>query len=310
MALAEPPTLPSAEPQPEPRRPGVRTKQRVLPARSLHPTDYGRPIRPHWVTRLVREWDKRKQGVLLVSQRADDRFYTMTGNHRVAAKLATGETDYAFDCLVYTGLTLAEEAAIYLSQDSETLRHTVADDFPAMLLRGDETAAGVDRVVRSLDLTVARYSGDGWAPHRVRAVGALLSTYDTCGEANLYEALKLVRDVWGDLQIKLGGRTKKTIYSEAVLASLPAFFRLYPDAERDWLRHAMGREGLSGFEERWIGHRTASKSRPQGGVAIVYGVLSWLDMYNYGRREKNLLDETVARRASKMLKRRPRRGPR
>ena len=139
-------------------------------------------------------------------------------------------------------------------------------------------------------------------------MGALLQAFDTSGQQNLYDALALIRDEVGAPPDQAGRPTKKTIYSEAVIVSLPAFLRLYPDADRDWLSHAMEREGLKGFEERWVGHRTASITRPQGGIAIIYGVLAWVDMYNHGRREKNLLDEMVARRASKMLRRRSRRA--
>jgi hypothetical protein len=280
--------------EPEYRPPQARTKAAKLPARSLRfPPEYGRPIRKGWVTRLVREWNDRKVGTLLVSFRDDGDYYVMAGNHRVKARVQDGDADFMFDCLVYYGLTLDQEAAIYLAQDAERLRHTTADDFPAMLARGDHDALGVQAILDDLGLEIAPYGESGFRKSRVRAVSALLESYAANGPDNLRLALTLLRDEWGEEAPHLAS-AKKSIYSEATVNSLPAFFRLYDTGdsplEIPWLRHAMRKQGIVAWEEQWQRHRMASKNRPHGGVAIVYGVLSWLDLYNYGRREKNRLD--------------------
>ena len=104
------------------------------------------------------------------------------------------------------------------------------------------------------------------------------------------------------------------VYGEATINSLPAFLRLYDTPEGpldvDWLRHAMDRHPFSTWEDSWVRHRQAAASRPQGGIAVLYGVLSWIDLYNFGRLEANRLDDYVARRASHALGRRGRRGGR
>lgn len=309
MSVTETPTIIEAVPVPVPTRSRVvRTRQRVLAARLLErPAEYARPLRPHWVNRLVREWNKRKVGVLLVSQRPDGGYRALTGNHRVASRLQDHEPDYAFDCLVYENLSLQEEAAIYLAQDDERLRHSVADDFPAMLLNDDPTAKGVARVLDRLDLEIAPYGMAGYGKHRVRCVSSLLTAYEVNGEYDLERALGLLRDEWGDEAHHLVN-PKKSVYSEGTVNSLPAFLRLYGSPDQrpldiPWLRKAMQREGLAGWERRWQAHRSESATRPQGGVAILYGVLSWVDLYNYSRREENRLDDVVARRASHALKR-------
>ena len=290
----------------------VRTRQRVLAACLLgRPAEYARPLRPHWVTRLVREWNKRKVGVLLVSQRPDGSFRALTGNHRVASRLQDGEPDYAFDCLVYENLSLQEEAAIYLAQDDERLRHSVADDFPAMLVNDDPIAKGVQRCLDAVGLEVAPYGEAGHKKNRVRCVSALLNAYETNGEDDLTRALGLLRDEWGEEEHH-PTNPKKSIYSEATVNSLPAFLRLYgaPDQrplDYPWLRKAMARDGLEGWERAWMRHRAESISKPQGGVAILYGVLAWIDLYNRSRREQNKLDDLLARRNSHALRRRARR---
>jgi len=300
MAAQEKPTAPALP----------RTRPMQIAARQLrHPSEYGRPIRPHWVARLVREWDDDKVGDLLVSQRADGRFYVIAGNHRVKSRLDAGQPFYRFDCKVYSGLSIPEEASIYLSQDNERLRHTLADDFPAMLAQDDPTAKGVAQVLADVGLEIAPYGMAGFSPRRVRAVSSLLGAYESNGPDNLRLALELLRDEWGAEMVRLQ-RTKKSVYSEATLNSLPAFLRLYGSTEHpvevEWLRKAMQRAHFSGWEDAWHRHRNAASSRPQGGVAIVYGVLAWLDLYNYGRREQNRLDEMVVRSATHTLGRKKR----
>lgn len=313
--IGQQPVEPIGDPAPATRARVVRTRQRVLAARLLlMPTEYARPLRPHWVTRLVREWNKRKVGVLLVSQRPDGTYRALTGNHRVASRLQDGEPDYAFDCLVYENLSLQEEAAIYLSQDDERLRHSVADDFKAMLVNDDPTAKGVQRCLDRASLEIAPYGLAGYGRNRVRCVSALLNAYETNGEEDLTRALQLLKDEWGDLEHH-PSNPKKSIYSEATVNSLPAFLRLYgaPDQrplDYPWLRKAMAREGLEGWERVWHAHRSASVTKPQGGIAILYGVLAWVDLYNRSRREENRLDDLLARRNSHALRRRARRTTR
>lgn len=313
MSTAPTPTVAESPPPPAPAlAPLVTTRHEKLPARSLRrPEEYGRPIRPHWVNRLIRDWDDQKQGELLVSQRADGRYYTITGNHRVRSRVEAGQRMHLFDCLVYTGLSLAEEAGIYLAQDSERLRHSAADNFPALLARRDPTALGVQRVLDAVGLEIAPFQGAGFRATRVRAVSALLNAYEVSGEDRLRLALEMLRDHWGDAE-RLQPNAKKSIYSEATVNSLPAFLRLYdtPEAPLDvgWLRHAMDKHSFDAWEDSWVRHRQAAKSRPQGGIAILYGVLSWLDLYNYGRRDQNRLDDYVARRQSKTLGRKRRAG--
>lgn len=316
MATAQKPKAPA--PPREPLPPLKMHKTQSIPARSLtliaHPHGYGRPLRPHWVDTLTEKWDDDKVGVLLVSCRAEDhQYYVLAGNHRVAAKQQAGEPDFLFDCKVHYGLTLPEEADIYLAQDAERLRHTTGDDFLAMLARGDEAATGVKAILDDLGLEVAPYGAAGWKANRVRAVAGLLNAWETNGEDNVRLALGLIRDEW--LHEQAGFQhTRKSIWAESITTTLPVFLRLYnlqgSLLEISWLRRAMQREGVAGWEERWQHHRMAAKSRPQGGGALIYGVLSWLDLYNYRRREPNVLDEMVARRASKTLKRsrRHRRG--
>ena len=169
----------------------------------------------------------------------------------MASRLQDGEPDYAFDCLVYENLSLQEEAAIYLAQDDERLRHSVADDFPAMLVNDDPVAKGVQRCLDAVGLEVAPYGEAGHKKNRVRCVSALLNAYETNGEYDLTRALELLRDEWGEEEHH-PANPKKSIYAESTVNSLPAFLRLYSGpAQRPldypWLRKAMRRDGPGGL---------------------------------------------------------------
>ena len=80
---------------------------------------------------------------------------------------------YRLPCLVYYGLTVEQEAMIYLAQDRSRLRHSAADDFTALLRQGDPVAVGIERVLGRLGLEITPYGGAGWSKNRVRAVGGL-----------------------------------------------------------------------------------------------------------------------------------------
>jgi hypothetical protein len=280
----------------EPQR-AVRRYLTTLPAKVLDRPGYARPLRPKWVNRLVREWRDDEAGTLIVSQR-DGRYYLVAGNHRWAAVLQKGEPEFPFDCQVFEGLTEPEEARIYLAQDVRRLRHSAADDFQARLTQGDPIARGVKAVLDDLGLEVSPYGEAGFAKNRIRAVAGLLKSYEVNGRGNLHLALRLLRDEWGEEAPHLLHR-QKTIYSEAGIVSLSTFLRLYGSSSSPLdvpkLRAAMRREGLAGWETRFNAQRLLSKTRALGGVATLFGILAWIDLYNHNRRTGNRLNEAVAR---------------
>lgn len=287
------------KPRPDPAPRPLREQVRLRIDRLSQAPEFARPLRPHWVAHLARTWDEQLAGEVLVSLREDDTYRLLTGNHRWAAKLLRKEGRHFFDCLVYAGLTVEEEATIYLAQDRDRLRHTAADDFLAMVRQGDPVALGIDAIVADLGLHITPYGLAGYGKTRIRAVAALLRTWETAGEDCLRQALELIRDEW--LPSIQQGPSRRTAFSEATVLPLAMFIRLYradPAFRLANLRAAMQRDGLAEYERKYVAQRTTAAARPTAGVATLYGVLALVDAYNYGRRLDNRLDETVARKSA------------
>src|SRR5262245_7968887 len=72
--------------------------------------DYQRPL-TSFVEEVTRDYDPAKVGTLLVSERDDGRYAVFDGQTRMEAMKRNGEPDAP--CLVYSGLTEAEEAQLF-----------------------------------------------------------------------------------------------------------------------------------------------------------------------------------------------------
>lgn len=279
---------------------GHRTTLEILFASELQRHERARPLRRYWVNRLIREWQDDEDGVLIVSRRADGTNVVLAGNHRWQAQVSQGNYGYPFSCKVLHGLSRADEARIYLAEDARRLRHTAGDDFPARVEEGDPIAVQVKDVLDTLGLQVAPYGGAGFQRNRIRAVSGLLQACESNGKECLRQCLLLVKECWGREVPELV-HSQKSIYSQAVILSLSTFLRLYgddPQFNLQKLKGAMIREGLAGFETRYIRQRVAAQGRPLGGLAALYGVLAFVDLYSHGLHQENKLSDLVAREAA------------
>lgn len=276
-------------------------EQKQLKVKALtQAPEFARPLRPHWVAYLARNWSDRLAGEILVSKRQDGTHRLLTGNHRWAARLLRREHEDFFNCLVYYGLTVQEEAEIYLAQDRNRLRHTAADDFLAMVTQGDPVALGIEEIVRDLGLHITPYGLAGYGRTRIRAVASLLRAWEMTGRADLQLALELLRDEWLP-GIRGASSSRRTVFSEVTIVPMAVFLNVYRHDSAftvAWLRHALQRESLDEYERKYLAQRTAALGRPTNTVATLYGVLALLDIYNHGRRLENRLDEASARQGA------------
>ncbi len=76
-------------------------------------------------------WDIRKSGFLMVNHR-DGKFIAMDGMHRLEVAKNKGVKE--LNCVIYDGLTVAEEAMIFAEQNDRTLRISVHDKFRARVV--------------------------------------------------------------------------------------------------------------------------------------------------------------------------------
>ena len=156
-----------------------------------------RSLNRPWIKAHVPIFDPEFFGEIVVSIR-DGRHLIVDGQHRVELLRAMGWAgDQKVPCLVYEGLTLAQEAALFLGLGDDRKPRTF-DLFRISIVAGDETACDIERIVRAQGLSLSEAKKDG----AISAVRALQKVYDGAGLAQaspiaLAKTLKILRGAWG-----------------------------------------------------------------------------------------------------------------
>jgi hypothetical protein len=144
------------------------------------------------VDHLAANFDPELIGTPTVNAR-DGVFYVIDGQHRVAALKAIGWGDQSIQCWTYEGLSPEQEAEHFLTVN-DVLPVSALDRYHRSVVAGRELECEVERIVRSLGLSVTREKVQG----RIAAVAALLRVYERSDGATLQRALRIVRDAYGD----------------------------------------------------------------------------------------------------------------
>lgn len=173
---------------------------------------YQRPLNQSWARELASHWDDRLMGIFTVAER-DDGFYLLEGQHRQAALVTRGEGHRPVAALAWKGLSLKEEADIYLGRNTVKISTTLAL-FHAKLASGDKAAGEIHRVVTELHGFKIGQGGK----KTISSVGALskLQSWGT-----LSAAFYIASQAWGD-------KNDPSLYFRGpVLMALGAMQRFY-----------------------------------------------------------------------------------
>lgn len=150
---------------------------------------YQRVLDERRVRRIVDEFDPALLGTLEVSVR-NGRSAVFDGQHRLAALKRLRHDSVA--CVVHSGLSVADEARLFVQLQTERKALPPLDRFRARLVSGEEAAISIDRIVRAAGYEVTDSSGAS----AIGAVTALDRTFalDKTGDL-LAQALDLLT-VW------------------------------------------------------------------------------------------------------------------
>jgi predicted RNA binding protein YcfA (HicA-like mRNA interferase family) len=114
---------------------------------------YQRPLKPQWARYLLDHWQDNLLGVLTVSERDKDCDFAeggslslLEGQHRVATLIARGEGARKLPCIVMKGLTLQQEADVYIGRNTVNQQTQLAL-YHAKLAALDPLARSVHRIV-------------------------------------------------------------------------------------------------------------------------------------------------------------------
>jgi hypothetical protein len=131
-----------------------------------------RPLDERRVDRMALDLHTEALGVIAVSQRADGTYHVIDGQHRVASVRRAGRGADMIRCVVYTGLTRAEEASMFLRLN-ESRRVQAIDRFRVRVVEGDLVAVSLTTILADHGWRVTPSDGDG----AFTAVAALETIY-------------------------------------------------------------------------------------------------------------------------------------
>lgn len=125
------------------------------------------------VDKIAKDYRVDALGAIVVSRRTDGTCHVIDGQHRVAATIAAGYGDRALSCLVYEGLTRADEAAMFRHLNN-TRQVMPVDKFRVRVVEGDHAAVTLNRVLNRHGWTVEQSKHAG----KFAAVAAFEGVYN------------------------------------------------------------------------------------------------------------------------------------
>jgi hypothetical protein len=132
-----------------------------------------RTVDPGRVRKIAENLNLDALGTIIVSARDDGTYHVVDGQHRAEAMKQLGFGNEVMDCKVFSGLTLAEEAALFrLYNDTRQVRPVIK--FVIRVIEGDETAVLLNSILEDHGWRVTGASGKGF----FLAVGALEKVYN------------------------------------------------------------------------------------------------------------------------------------
>lgn len=209
-------------------------------------------------------------GTIIVSKRPSGEMVVLDGAHRVTALMMNGLGEYCVPCIIHHGLSLADEARLFLSYNYKLTVNPI-EKFRVAVQAEDPTAVRLDKLIRKHGFIVAMGSS-----HALLCVHALTDVYEGGrGSTKVYpqvvdDTLRIIADAWG---------TEHTAIKEVVLG-IGHLLHRYPDIDQQRLvkQLAQVKNGAQGVSARVHYHREmkAVNTVREGAIKTVK------DIYNEG----------------------------
>lgn len=157
----------------------------ALPVRALFAdTTYQRDRDEKRCRKMAEAFDRRLLGVVQVSDRGDDTYAILDGQHRHGAALLA-DPDSHLVCEIYTGLTRAAEAELFHELNARRKALSFWDRWKSRRASGDERVLAIEQVLADHNLQVHPAPTDG----NVAAMSALETIVDDLGDLHLLDSV-------------------------------------------------------------------------------------------------------------------------
>lgn len=220
------------------------------------------------VTGMTLDFREESFGVPAVSARPDGSFAVIDGQHRFVALRELGRGGVPVMCQVYTGLTLAEEAAMF-RQLNDSKQLTAADVFRIAVTEGDPVAVAANHA-----LTLWGWTMEPKRKNSLRALSTLGYLWEV-NETWANGALRVLAQSWGPTPIA-GSATAL----RGTFAVLYRYRDIKPPLDTDRLTLALAKQGQAAqFIARAKGNAAGR------GIAVVDGFADiTVNAYNKAKR--------------------------
>ena len=163
---------------------------------------------------LKNSFDVRKVGAVIVSERSDGSRYILDGQHRIFGAQGCG-FDGGIPAIVHRGLTLAEEAELFLALNSNKAV-PLMEKFKTRVTAGDKQASAVNHIVEDEGFSVGQAAR---SDHSISAVAQLEAIYRNSGHRALRYTLQVIREAWQPLSVQ--ARSARILAAVSTVVSAP-----------------------------------------------------------------------------------------
>jgi hypothetical protein len=229
---------------------------------------YQRAIARDHVNRIIREFDPLAIGTPYVSKRDDGSYWCIDGQHRLAALVEMGRGHIQIPCVVFTGLSVGEEADKFFMQSRVRRMHSI-DLFKARLFAGDDTALLIQQVANKYGFRITNEGRSGDVLQAPATLERILTVY---GKDRLDLVLLLTASIW------LQDRTSVPSY---LIDGLNAVLTRYPAIDRKRLVHVLRSEPFDSLQSQAKAMRRFINDK----AGNLYG-RAMANLYNKGLRNK------------------------
>jgi hypothetical protein len=156
--------------------------------------DYNRAIRSFRVHAIARKFNPDGLGALYVSLREDGHHYIIDGHHRHQSILELGMGHLEVPCLVYEGLSRAQERSIFLLLNRERLPLSALEAFEARAAAGENLAGTMKDLLDGFGVRLVKGRSPG--VREIASVSVLEEIDSRWGEEMIARVLALFEAGW------------------------------------------------------------------------------------------------------------------
>jgi hypothetical protein len=226
------------------------------------------------VNDIVKHFNRAALGTLIVVRRKDGNYYVADGQHRLAACRIVGMA--TVPCTVHEGLSLVEEAELFLECNNRRKNPSRIDNFVVKLGAGHQDAIDIKEIVEGLGLKLNLSNTSGSKDNAgISAIGALEYIYERAGKNGLRRILHIAKTSWP---------SDRVAFQAGPLRGLYVFIEKYDgDFEDSELIQKLQLNAMTVYAQK-----ARALTEIMGGHASTnYARVFW-EQYNSGKRSRRL----------------------